>query len=390
MRNMFYSWRFYTFGREQYQESMNHLFLNNLLSLRKVNTITAILIGISSIYPLIAGEPFIRVGIFLAPAVVALLLSLYSHYKTQTALVNTRSIYILITLFYANLMFFGIFLSVWSSPDNYAAIFLCFLVIALLKFMNPPLFTLILTLCACLFFIVSTIIVKSYDLWRIDITNVAIAGGISLYLNWHISKLRMGSEISGTMLENERNQYLDQSIVDELTQLKNRRDFMQTFQRYVLNYRMTDTWLCIALADIDFFKKYNDRYGHPMGDDCLRAVGAVLNSLKESKGVYTARVGGEEFALLWFEKDLTNIDSVVTHLMGLIGELKIPHEDSKASPYVSMSIGVYAEKCGSSSDTQVLYDFADKALYTAKGSGRNCAIICGEEIKQYKVASPSA
>jgi len=368
---------------------MNTLFLNNLLSLRRLNKLIAIFTGLSSIYFLLIERNFVRMYIFFAVAAIALFISLYAHYKIQTALANIRSIYLLITIFYVNLMLFGIYLSVWAAPNNYASIFLCFLVVALLMFMNPPLFNLILTLGASVVFIIFTVTIKPYEIWMIDILNVVIAGGISLYFNWHISKLRMGSELSGTMLENERNQYLDQSIVDELTQLRNRRDFMQTFQRYVLNYRTTDAWLCIALADIDFFKKYNDRYGHTMGDDCLRAVGAVLNGLKDSEGIYSARVGGEEFALLWFEKNLPHIDTVITRLMGSIGDLKIPHEDSKASPYISMSIGVYVEKCGVSSDTQTLYERADKALYTAKKSGRMCAIVCGEEVKQYKLVSPS-
>jgi len=390
MWNRFYLWRFYTFGREQYQECMNHLFLSNLLSLRKASFMTAVGVGLSSIYPMLIENNIVKMGIYLAVAIIALLVFLYSYYKTQTALISTRSIYVAITIFYANIMLFGIYLGVWANPDGYAAIFLCFLVVALLMFMNPPLFNFFLTLGAAITFITSAIIAKTPEVWITDTVNVIIASAISLYFNWQISKLRMGSEISENMLEHERNKYLDQSIIDELTQLRNRRDFMQTFERYVHNYRTTDAWLCIALSDIDFFKKYNDRYGHPKGDDCLRAVGGVINGLKESHGIYSARIGGEEFALLWFEKDITSVDAVVTHLMGSIGDLKIPHEDSKVSPYVSMSIGVYIEKCGASSDTKPLYDLTDKALYTAKARGRNCAIIYGKDLKQRKVEAPPA
>jgi len=192
------------------------------------------------------------------------------------------------------------------------------------------------------------------------------------------------------MLEDERNQYFDQSTIDELTKLKNRRDFMQTFQRYISNYRNTDDWLCIAIADIDYFKNYNDHYGHPKGDDCLRGVGRVFNSLKDNLGVYAARVGGEEFALLWFEKDATSVDTVVSEIMKLMGEMKMPHEKSKVWPYVTLSIGIYVERCGSPNDMQALYDSADKALYAAKTGGRNCAIINGAELKQYKITPKEA
>jgi diguanylate cyclase (GGDEF)-like protein len=170
-----------------------------------------------------------------------------------------------------------------------------------------------------------------------------------------------------------------------LTQLRNRRDFQQTFKRYLSNYRTSDNWLCIAILDIDFFKFYNDHYGHPKGDDCLRCIGKVLNGLSDAFDVYSARVGGEEFALLWFENDASHVDTVVSRLQELIKEQKIAHEKSKVSPYVTVSIGVFVEPCGSPNDTQTLYDMADKALYTAKEGGRNCAVVYGDTIEEYKI-----
>jgi diguanylate cyclase (GGDEF)-like protein len=123
-----------------------------------------------------------------------------------------------------------------------------------------------------------------------------------------------------------------------------------------------------------------------MGDDCLRGIGRVLNSLMDSMGVYTARVGGEEFAMLWFEQDRAHVDAVVFNLQQLIKSLEIPHEKSRVAQYVTVSIGIHVERCGSSGDVQAVYDLADKALYTAKKSGRNCAIVSGNDIEQYKIA----
>jgi len=314
-----------------------------------------------------------------------LLLALLSNYMMQKADVKNRSIYTLSVLYYANIMIFGIYLSVWSNPDRLATIFYCFLICALLIFVNSPVHNLCLTLCAMAIFSVSTVIIKTPENSVLDIVNGFLSCMMSLFFSWQIVKLRLGMELSTSKLEDERNRYYNQSTIDELTQLRNRRDFMQTFQRYLVNYRSTDDWLCIAIADIDFFKNYNDHYGHPKGDDCLRSIGGVLNGLKESHGVYAARVGGEEFALLWFEKDLSNIKTVVSHLAELLHNLKIPHEKSKAAQYVTLSIGIYVERCGSHSDMQNLYELTDKALYTAKSSGRNCTIVYGTDIKQYKI-----
>ena len=385
MLKFLYSWRFYTFGREKYQECINDLFSNNLLGLRQANTIFAVFVGIFSLFPIIYQRNFITAGIYLLSALVAMILAMYSNYKMQISSENNKFIYILIVIFYANVMLFGTYLSVWSNTGELASIFLCFLIVALLMFVNPPIFNLILTLCAMAVFIVSAILMKKPQHWTFDIINCVIAGVMGLYFNWHNTKLRLGLELSANMLEEEKNKYFDQSTIDELTKCKNRRDFQATFQRYQSNYRTFDEWLCIALSDIDFFKFYNDHYGHPMGDECLRSVGRVLNSLMESHGVYAARVGGEEFAMLWFEKDAAHASEVVSHISNSINKLKIPHEKSKVMPHVTLSIGVYIEKCGSPTDTSVLYDLADKALYTAKSSGRNCAIISGSEIKEYKI-----
>ncbi|MDR2951979.1 MAG: GGDEF domain-containing protein, partial [Treponema sp.] len=355
---------------------MNNIFLNNLRSLRQVNTITAIFTGVLIIFPLIFESNIIRAAFFLASALIALLLSLWAHYKIQTAFVSNKNIYYITTaVFYANLMLFTIYLSVWAYPDILAPVFYCFYISSLLLFVNPPIFNLYLTLGGMLCYIASiTINMRGHYLF-FGAVNVLSAAVLSLYFSWYICKLRLGMELSAVEIEKERNQYFDQSLIDELTQLKNRRDFMQTFHRYMNNYRSTDDWLCVSILDIDFFKLYNDKYGHPMGDDCLRGVGRVLNSLMDSMGVYTARVGGEEFAMLWFEQDLSHVNTVIYYLQELIKGLEIPHEKSKVSQYITVSIGIHIERCGGSDDLQTIYDLADKALYTAKESGRNCAIV---------------
>jgi PleD family two-component response regulator len=92
--------------------------------------------------------------------------------------------------------------------------------------------------------------------------------------------------------------------------------------------------------------------------------------------------------MLWFEKDPANVDKIVLQWTNSIKDLQIPHEKSKVSDYVTMSVGIYIVRCGSHQDMQVLYDLADKALYVAKGSGRNCTIVCGDEIKEYKITLP--
>lgn len=391
MHNLFYILRFYTFGREQYSDCMNKMFSNNLLNLHQINRIVAILAGGSVFFPIFYEKDYVKAGIYLLVALIAFLISLASNYLIQQININNRKIYVLIVLYYANLIIFSTYLDIWSNSGLVVAIFPCFLICTLLMFVNPPQFNFFLILSAVLIYLTSAYIAPAIvgvpAAFGYHVSNSFLAGIISLYFCWQITKLRFGLELSTSMLEEEKDKYLNQSTVDELTKLKNRRDFMGTFQRYLSNYRTSDDWLCIALADIDFFKFYNDYYGHPQGDECLRSIGAALNKLKDDLGVYSARVGGEEFAVLWFEKESSNVDKVIDHWTESIRNLKITHEKSKVSDYVTMSIGVYVVRCGSTDDTQHLYALADKALYAAKGSGRNCAVITGDEIKQYKITS---
>jgi len=387
MRKFLYNWRFYSFGREQYQQCMNNSFINNLQSLKQGNLLITIFVVLYAVVPLAAENfNFIGASVCLIIAFIAMLAYWYANYVMQLINVKNGTIYFLTSVSYANLMFFGIYNNIVTTPDKPASLIFIFFAVSLLLFVNPPDFNLILTLSAAVVFIASTIIVKDQSIWIYDIVHILIAGFLCLFFSWQITKLRMGLELSASELEEERNKYEDQSITDELTQLRNKRDFTSTFQRYISNYRSSDDWLCVAIADIDYFKYYNDHYGHLKGDDCLRIIGDVLNGIKDDLGVYTARVGGEEFGALWFEQEITHVNDVIIHWMKSIDAKKIPHEKSKVYDFISMSIGVYVSRCGAYHDTKILYDLADKALYTAKQGGRNCTVINGDNVKEYKIS----
>jgi diguanylate cyclase (GGDEF)-like protein len=335
--------------------------------------------GCFSFYPIVFEHNVFKAGIYIIAALIALLLFVFSSYRLKRLKEGKspgkRVIYLLMVLFYIDLMLFGIYLGVWSNPDETAAIFMVFLIGALFPFINPPPFNFCLSLSACLVFSVSAVLFKTPNLWISDLVNAFLALVIGLILGWQNSMSRIRLALNASALENERDSFYKLSTIDELTQLKIRRDFTQTFQRFLVNYRQADNFLYVAIMDIDYFKNYNDYYGHPKGDDCLRAIGKTLKDLQSSMGIYAARVGGEEFALLWFAEDPANADSVTVLVSRKIHDLNIPHEKSTAAPYVTVSIGVHIVKCGDSYDMHALYDLADKALYAAKGKGRNCAVV---------------
>jgi diguanylate cyclase (GGDEF)-like protein len=129
------------------------------------------------------------------------------------------------------------------------------------------------------------------------------------------------------------------------------------------------------MLDVDFFKNYNDFYGHQKGDETLQAIGGVLKQLIAEEQVFAARVGGEEFFVLWTENRIAEAERVAIKLRHMIADLGIPHERSTVAPYVTVSLGLYVLRGGAQDSADDLYREADDALYEAKARGRNCIML---------------
>ncbi|MET0028092.1 MAG: diguanylate cyclase [Candidatus Thiodiazotropha sp.] len=161
-----------------------------------------------------------------------------------------------------------------------------------------------------------------------------------------------------------------QSIMDALTGIPNRRHF---FEHLLAEYRRASrlsTPLTIILCDIDYFKRYNDRLGHLEGDECLIRVANKINSLLHRSGDLCARYGGEEFILILPNTDLAGGERVARKIQEVIAELNIPHPDSPVSTFITMSIGVATDFRDYSSQNHLIKR-ADNALYRSKNLGRN-------------------
>jgi diguanylate cyclase (GGDEF)-like protein len=156
---------------------------------------------------------------------------------------------------------------------------------------------------------------------------------------------------------------------DGLTQVSNRRYFDEYLLRQQKLSQRSGSLFALLMFDIDFFKSYNDHYGHLAGDDCLRLVAKVLKQSVERPGDFVARFGGEEFAVVLPETDIAGAILVATKLLANVRELGIKH---KGSPFgvVTGSIGIAASD-GSKKTLQELIDTADRRLYVAKTSGRD-------------------
>jgi diguanylate cyclase (GGDEF)-like protein/PAS domain S-box-containing protein len=162
---------------------------------------------------------------------------------------------------------------------------------------------------------------------------------------------------------------------DGLTGLANRRHFDEFYQQEWKRALREETPLSLILCDIDFFKNYNDTYGHQAGDDCLRAVAGVLQSGLRRPGDLAARYGGEEFIVVLPGTLQEGALAVAESLRRDVEALAIPHSASAAAPVVTICLGVSTTVPGPGESPADLLAAADKALYRAKDEGRNRVVI---------------
>jgi diguanylate cyclase (GGDEF)-like protein len=168
-----------------------------------------------------------------------------------------------------------------------------------------------------------------------------------------------------------RDRLKEQTLVDGLTGLPNRRRFDEQLRAEWNRAQRHGKPLSILMIDIDFFKKYNDTYGHLGGDDCLKSVAAALLGQAKRGTDLMARWGGEEFSCLLPETTVDQAAAIAEGMRKAVQDLRIPHSDSSVSPHVSISLGL--SSCVPSEGYTIpgLTKAADEALYKAKQQGRN-------------------
>ncbi|MCP4633548.1 MAG: diguanylate cyclase [candidate division Zixibacteria bacterium] len=161
------------------------------------------------------------------------------------------------------------------------------------------------------------------------------------------------------------------AMVDELTQLANRRRFDECLRNEWQRLKREGAPLSLIMCDVDYFKQYNDSYGHKSGDDCLIAVAQGISSQIKRPADLTARYGGEEFAVVLPNTPSEGAFHVAENIRKRVHQIRIAHSSSDIDPSVTLSLGVSTIIPANDSSPDVLIKLADKALYEAKENGRN-------------------
>ncbi len=174
-----------------------------------------------------------------------------------------------------------------------------------------------------------------------------------------------------TQVEKANAKLLLLSSQDGLTGLPNRRHFDQMIDKEWRRSVRHGLPMSFIIIDIDFFKLYNDTYGHQYGDDCLKSVAEQIKLAAKRPGDIPARYGGEEFVLILAETGLDVAKRIAEDLRREVVAMKILHESSRVSEYVTISLGVASMVPHRNSSPEGIIRIADEALYLAKHEGRN-------------------
>ena len=198
--------------------------------------------------------------------------------------------------------------------------------------------------------------------------------------NWLLRRLERQQRAS---LKEASENLLRLSIQDPLTGLFNRRQFESDLDAAWSQAAVSSTPVAMLMVDVDFFKRYNDTYGHPAGDACLIRISQAIAKAAQAHEGIAARLGGEEFGLLLPGRTMAQAVGIGQALCSDVRSVGIEHRASLVAPYVTVSIGAAQWWAAQGSDKQLLVDAADRALYQAKEVGRDrCCGVSAESLAE--------
>ncbi len=216
--------------------------------------------------------------------------------------------------------------------------------------------------------------------------------GISLYVFSSIQKDHTKLEEATKKLRRANKKLENVSYTDSLTGLHNRRYFNMIYNRELKRAKRNNSYITFMMLDIDFFKQYNDTYGHIEGDFALKSVAKALKDTLRRPADFVFRLGGEEFGVLLIQTDESSSARLAREICDAVRSREIKHKSSKVNQYLRMSIGVVCCIADDALNEDILISRADEMLYEAKETGRDRYIITSNvsEAKTHSIDEVSA
>ena len=201
---------------------------------------------------------------------------------------------------------------------------------------------------------------------------------VTYYVFRSIQKEHTKLEKATKELQKVNKQLENVSYTDSLTGLHNRRYFNDIYEREVKRAKRDKKYITFMMIDIDFFKQYNDTYGHIAGDHALQIVAKTIKSCFKRPSDFVFRLGGEEFGVLIIDTDELSSARLAKELIKKVQAQQIEHKTSKVADVITVSVGVMSCVADESLESEFLWQRADKMLYSAKEHGRNRYMIASD------------
>ncbi len=282
-------------------------------------------------------------------------------------------------LFYTNVMF----LLNWIQTGFVTAYIVGIFIFAVFFYYPNRSSFLLFTLNALFYFLCITFIPSQASITKpIYLTNAWLSGIVVTGAAWLFNRLLLDTQLrdfrnrkkieqQAIELRNANEKLQRLAMIDGLTQVSNRRLFDEKLEQEWRRLARSESPLSVILCDVDFFKKYNDTYGHLAGDACLKEVAKAIQLSAKRPADVVARYGGEEFAVILPDTGAAGALRVAENILQQVSSLKIPHRTSGVADHVTVSIGVATTIPNSQMQPSQLVQKADESLYRAKQSGRN-------------------
>ncbi|QHI71814.1 GGDEF domain-containing protein [Aminipila terrae] len=347
----------------------NNIFIRNYHEISKINNnilkhlsfivaiIWALLFIISSITSELLLVPFYGIG-----ALISSVVYLLSRFITP------KHINLVLPVIYFYLVYgfiSAIYLGIFVPPRSVSVTFMCLLLMAPILILDKRWRINSIVIFMSVVFGTVSFLYQPFTIAEVDITNCIVFCIIGLIVGHIMASIRIENIEMQRILTKQRD-------TDILTSLSNRRKLSDTLDNWDANYGLHSLTVVIMI-DIDYFKKYNDCYGHQKGDACLKQLGRCFSSFFKPYGLKIFRYGGEEFIALGQEYDFDEISLICQDILKAVKYLQIPFKESPEG-IITVSIGFAESNTCNSYNYKDLINMADKGLYKAKRMGRNRAV----------------
>jgi len=350
---------------EKYSRNYRRLILLNILLY-----VTIAMAGVFSLVNIfIAGDVIVAgMDVLVCSFLIYAVRDIHKHKRLA------RAINIFITILFLFLLAF----SFVNQNESYGLIWTIFFPLVTILLMNRNKALSIVALFYLLLFFFAFDGIGSWQHGNWDLVSFLRFSGASITLTYVVYFMEYSHELSEDQLEITRikeeegmRTLREQSIKDSLTKLYNRRHLSDVFEKEFKTAKRHNYYFGFFIIDIDYFKQYNDTYGHHAGDEALCALADVLKTHMRRSEDFIFRLGGEEFCGICVSEDESKIKAQLKVLLHAIESLHIEHKGSDVADILTVSIGVKIINNFSEYSFDRLYKEADEALYKAKDEGRN-------------------